>query len=336
MTDIHDIIANPPPMGYVDCPEARAAVAASFAAAGVDLSGKPVAGEFKRQIAAGNCYINLHDYEADFIRGQGSALVKGNRNILGGVLQPLSQRTGICNGCSHSCAPWLSWCYRFVNSGDCPIPREVTVLGGYLLGRQGLRGDSGAYPNYTAKGYHDIGVLPVDAGGKYRFDQMTPEEQEDVCIALRDAPSLRPEWVAAMALLKTRVFSIATADLVADCIASGYAVTFGSSMQMNVAPNPGGISSLYQLRDGWGRPAGHETTCSGIATLKGRVMGFKTESWLGANWYPSGNFPSHQITIQTDAGPKTLYPGQGAFWLDDWMNQGTPECWAYSYPGSAT
>src|SRR5207245_36517 len=133
----------------------------------------------------------------------------------------LAQQTGICNGCSHSCAPWLSWCFRFVNSGDCPVPREVTFLGGYLLGREmGLlsRGDSGAFPNYTAKGYHELGVLPVDAAGKYNFRDMTPEQQESICIALRDKPSLLSEWVAAMAPLKTRVYSPNQAALVADCL----------------------------------------------------------------------------------------------------------------------
>jgi len=334
MTDAYDIIKNPPPMGYVDCPKARADVASAFAAAGVDISGKSVQGEFQRQIAQGNCYINLHDYEADFISRQMQTLVKSHRNIIGGVLQPFSQRTGICNGCSHSTAPWLSWCYRFVNSGDCAVPREVTFLGGYFLGRQGLSGDSGAYPNYTAKGYHDIGVLPVDCGGKYDFANMTPEQQESICEALRDNPVLLKEWVAAMHPLKSRVFSPQDGNLVADCLASGYAVTFGSSAQINNAPNPGGVSSLYVLRDAWGRPAGHETCGSGVYTYRGEVFGMKTESWYGANYYPGGAFPEHRITVQTDAGPKLLYPGQGAFKLSDWMSY-KPECWAYAWPGSA-
>lgn len=326
---------TPMPMGYVNCPIARAAVKQSFAAAGVDLTTKSIHGEWARKKAEGVAYINLHDAEADFIRRQGPSLIRSRRNVMDcGVLQPISQRTGICNGCSHSVSGWLSWVNRFVRSGDCLVPREVTFIGGYLLGRQGLRGDSGAYPNYTAKGYHDIGVLPIDAGGKYNFRDMTPEQQESICEAMRDNPELSAEWLAAMAPLKSRVFNPDDAESVADCLASYYPVTFGSSMQTNVAPNPGGISSLYQLRDGWGRPAGHETAGSGLAVYKGRDILLKTESWWGANYYPGGAFPEHRVTIMTDDGPKLLYPGQGAMWLDEWMSH-QPECWAYGWPGSA-
>lgn len=328
-----DVSATPMPMGYVDCSVAREAVASAFAAAGVDISARSVQGECHRQLAAGVSYLNLHDAEADFVRGQGSSLVKSRRNVMDcGVLQPFSQRTGICNGCSHSAAGWLSWCYRYVNSGDCQSPREVTFLGGYLLGREMSllsRGDSGAFPNYTAKGYHEIGCLPIDAGGKYSFRDMTPEQQEDVCVAMRDRPSLSPEWVDAMAPLKTRVFNPTSAMLVADCLFSGYPVTFGTSIQGREAPNPGGISSVY------GMSGGHETCGSGIAALRGRLILLKTESWWNANHFPGGAFPGNRITIQTDAGPKLLYPGQGAVWLDEWMQRGNPECWAYAWPGSA-
>lgn len=330
-----DLSSIPMPMGYVDCPIARAEVASAFSAAGVDISGRSVEGEFQRKVSQGICYINLHDAEVDFIRGQMQSLVKSNRPITeSGVLSPLDQKTGICNGCSHSTAAWLAWVNRFVNAGDCPVPREVTFIGAYLLGRQGLQGDSGAYPNYTAKGYHELGVLPIDCKGRYNFLNMSIYEQEDVCVSLRDNPSFQSAWIDAMAPLKARVFNPEAASLVADCVASFYPVTFGSSMQINVAPNPGGISGLYQLRDFWGRPAGHETVCSGVFTYQGETYGLKTESWFGADYFPGGKFKEHRITVQTDNGPKLLYPGQGAFKLSPWMSY-KPECWAIGWPGSA-
>lgn len=332
---IADISGTPMPTGYVDSPAARVEVASAFSAAGIDISGKQVAGEFQRKLAEGVAYVNLHDAEADFVKRMGSSLVTCRRAVLEGILSPLDQRTGICNGCSHSTAAWLAWVNRFIRAGDCPVPREVTFLCGYLLGRQGLRGDSGAYPNYTAKGFHDIGVLPIDCGGKYKFRDMTIYQQEDVCVALRDNPLLLPEWVDAMGPLKTRVFNPASGSLVADCMYSFYPVTFGTSMQGRTSPNPGGFSGLYMLRDPWGRPAGHETCGSGAGTYRGRAFILKTESWWGADFYPGTNFPKHRVTIQTDNGPRLLYPGQEAIWLDEWM-QYKPECWAYAWPGSAS
>lgn len=330
-----DISQTPMPMGYVDCPVARADVASAFAAAGVDISGKTVEGEFKRKLSQGTFYVNLHDAEVDFIRGQGGSLVKSKRSVLDcGILSPLDQKTGICDGCSHSTAAWLAWVNRYVRSGDCPIPREVTFLAPYLMGRQGLRGDNGAYPNYTCKGYYENGVLPVDCGGKYDFRNLTIYQQEDLCVQMRDNPVLLAEWRDAMAPLKTRIFNPNSGSLVADCVFSFYPVTFGSSMQINTAPNPGGVSSLYQLRDGWGRPAGHETACSGAYSYQGRVYGLKTESWFGADYFPGGKFPEHRITVQTDEGQKLLYPGQGAFEMSSWM-AANPECWAVGWPGSA-
>jgi hypothetical protein len=333
--DIVDISTIQMPMGYVDCQVARADVASAFAAAGVDISGKTVAGEFQRKLSQGVSYINLHDFEVDFIRGQGASLVKSRRPVLDcGILSPLDQKTGICDGCSHSTAAWLAWVARFVNAGDCPVPREVTFLAPYLMGRQGLRGDSGAYPNYTCKGYYENGVLPVDAGGKYKLRDMTIYQQEDVCVALRDNPVLLAEWLDAMAPLKTRVFNPNSGSLVADCIASYYPVTFGTCMQGNTAPNPGGVASLYVLRDPWMRPAGHETVGSGIAAYRGRIILLRSESWFGANFFPGGSFPGHRVAIHTDNGTKLLYPGQSAVWLDEWMNANV-ECWGVGWPGSA-
>lgn len=325
----YDIYKNPP-LGYVDSPEARAEVTSAFAAAGVDISGNSVAGEWQRLMSQGVAYINLHDAEVDFTRAMGSSLVKSRRAVMDcGVFSPLDQQTGICNGCSHSCAGWLSWVNRYVNSGDCPVPREVLFLAPYLLGRAGLRGDSGAYPNYTCKGFHELGVLPVDCGGKYKFREMTIYQQEDLCVQMRDNPRFGPEWIESMAPLKTRVYFPQGSSLVADCIASRYPVTFGTSVQNTEAPNPGGISGIYRLN------GGHETCGSGLASYKGRTILLKTESWWGANYFPGSKFgPSYRITIQTDAGPKLLYPGQGAMWLDEWMRYG-PECWAVGWPGSA-
>lgn len=318
------------PTGYVDSPEARAEVKAAFAASGIDISGENVAGEWQRKLSQGICYINLHDAEFDFIRGQGSSLVKSLRPVMDcGILRPFHQLTGICNGCSHSTGGWLSWVNRFVMAGDCPVPREVTFLGAYLLGRNGLRGDSGAYPNYTCKAYHDLGVLPVDCGGKYDLLNMTPEQQENLCVMMRDNPVFAREWLDAMAPLKTRVNSPQGAALVADSIASYYPTTFGAGVQNSVAPANGGISSIYSLGG-----QGHETCGTGLASYKGRTILLKTESWFGMDGFPGKNFPGYRVVIMTDAGPKTLWPGQGAVWLDDWMRYG-PECWAIGWPGSA-
>ena len=329
------------PTGYVDSPKAREVQLDAFAAAGVDLTTRTVAGEFQRLVSQGVSYLNLHDAEADFIRGAGAGLVRSLRNITPcGILEPFGQQTGICNGCSHSTGAWLSWCNRFVASGDCPEPREVTFLGGYLLGRELTmlsRGDSGAFPSYTIAGFHDFGVLPVDCGGKFNLRALPPHgptSQESLCVQMRDRPGLYPEWLAAMHPLKTRVFQPTNEASVLDCLASRYAVTFGSSYQARESSRANPVSALYMLTDGWGRPTGHETCGSGFFVYRGRAGLLKTESWWNANQYPGGDHHEKRVVIQTDSGPRQLYRGQCAIWADEWMRS-RPESWAVGWPGSA-
>ncbi len=331
MSDLAELSLDQP-LGYVFDQDVIDLNVAAFAAAGVDLHSGKFNGACEAKIEAGIAYENLQDYTRDFINGEGSRLVKSQRRIAAsGILEPFGQVTGICDGCSFSEGAWVAWCVNFVRNGQGPVPREVLFVAPYLLGRGNLRGDSGAYPSYSAKGYHDVGVLPVDCGGRFEFRDMQPHgigSQEAVAVQLRDTPRLLPEWLAAMAPLRTRVFKPQSPWSLADCLASGFPVTVGSSKQITPAPVGGdGVSRLVQLR------GGHETLNDGWFTLRGRLGFLKRESWWNVK-FPGQAWPNMRVTIQTDNGPKQLYEGQGACWADEWWNVGQPEPWAIGFPGS--
>ena len=231
----------------------------------------------------------------------------------------------------------MAWCVNFVRNGQGPVPREVLFVAPYLAGRHGLSGDSGAYPSYSARAYHDWGLCPVDVPGPYDFRSMTPHgpnSQESVAIKMRDSTRVLNEWLDTMASLRCRVFKPQSMWSLADCVASGFPVTVGSDKQINSPQiNGSGVSSLYQLRDRYGRTAGHETLIDGWFTLGGRLGFIKRESWWNV-LFPGKGWADDRVTIQTDDGPRRLYEGQGACWADEWWNVGKPEPWAIGFPGS--
>lgn len=318
---------SPMPTGYVRNDAATAAVSAACAG--------PVtafAGSAKRMIDDGTHYHNLTSFVADYL-DHGSCITSRRRLVDcgkdGRIIDPLHQQTGICDGCSFGEAAFVAWCHRFVTEGTGDKPRETSFLWPYLGGRELSitgRGDSGACPPYSAKLYHDVGVLPVNCGGRFDMTNLPPHgsgSQEQLCVQMRDNPRLLQEWIDCAAPFKCMVYAPSDAWSVADCIATGRPVTFGCSYQIReTTPGTNGISSLYML-------GGHETFGSGFFTLGGRLGFIKTESW---GTFPASAWPNHRVTIQTDDGPKQLYPGQGAMWADEWMRCG-PECWAIDAPG---
>jgi len=314
------------PLGANLDPVVRDSVMSAFGAAGADLSTVAFDGAFEAKRADGISFFSLRSAERDFIRAEGSRLIKSRRGItLSGVLAPIKQRTGICNGCSFSMAAWLSWVYRFVNSGTGPVPREVSFAAAYLGSRAGLRGDNGAYPSHAAKLFHDLGILPIDAPGKRNLREMTTSQQEDVAIWLRDDPVFEQSWLDAMSELRCRVMSPRSSASLLDAISAGYAGTTGMSVQCT-EPQVGsnGISGLYRLN------GGHETALTGWGVLKDRVFVTKAESWGD---FPADSWPGKRIVVQTDGGPVTLAEGECAIWLDQ-LTPHSPELWNIGYASS--
>lgn len=310
------------PTGYVYDQSVIDSNVAAFAAAGVDLQ-SPFAGSAQRLIDSGVTYVNLVDNEVEFLASNRSGYTKTGRKLTdAGSFQPVSQRTGICVGCGFSTAQWLAWISRYVTSGDCEIPQEVSLIAPYLLGRNGLRGDSGAYPSYSAKASHDFGVMAVkDVDGS-----MNPESQESMAVSLRDSAAMERSWIDAMASRKTRVYQPKEMMGVADCIANLYPVTVGMGYQITEStPATKGISSFYKLN------GGHETCITGWFMSGGQLHFIKNESWGD---FPGSNWPDKRVTVNVDGrGPVKLYVGQGACKaLDLWYYR--PECWAIGYVGS--
>lgn len=285
--------------------------------------------------AAGVNYFNLIDLVADYLRK--GTFVASRRKFIdcgkqGRILAPLFQQTGICDGCSFGEAAFVAWVARWVLTGAGDPPRECSFLWPYLGGRvlsiTGY-GDTGACPPYSAQLYHDYGVLPVNCGGKYNLADLPPHgdgSQEALCIQMRDLDNpLRPEWIEAASRYRCRIYPpTGGAESIADLIKTGRPSTFGCSYQAKpVAPNSNGVSSLYYC-------GGHETFGSGFFRWRGRLGFIKTESW---GLFPADNWPENRVTIQTDDGPRVLYPGQSALWADEWMAC-RPECWAIDGPGS--
>ena len=292
--------------------------------------------------AAGCNYFNLTAFVADYLR-HGSCVTSQRQMIDcgkdGRILQPLGQETGICDGAGWGEMAFVAWCARWMMTGQGEKPRETSFLWPYLGGRELSitgGGDSGALPSYSAKLYHDVGVLPVDCGGRYDLRSMPPHganSQEALCIQMRDKPVLFKEWQDVAAPYKCRVFVPNDAETVADCIKTGRPVNCGCSYQAReAAVGSNGISPLYMLRDGWGRPAGHDTFLSGFFRLNGRLGYIKTESWWNV-LFPGSKWPENRVTIQTDDGLQRLYQGQCALWADEWMSC-KPELWAADAPGS--
>lgn len=298
-------------------------------------AGPGISGSCKRAIAKGVHYHNLTSYLASLIAKGGFVFSK--RKLIdcgpdGKILEPLGQQTGICDGCSFGEAVLVSWAAKWETTKSGPRPRECSFLWPYLAGRDmGLvpRGDSGAIPPLSAELYHSVGAMPVDLSGPWDLLNKPPHgkgSQEELCIALRDTPTLPSDLVAAVQNYRCVVYDPRDAWDVADCLESLRAVTFGCSGQaQETRPGGTGISSLYRL-------GGHETFASGWFTWKGRLGFIKTESWWNV-LYPGSQWPNHRVVIQTDDGPKTLYPGQCALWADEWMTW-QPECWAIDAPGS--
>lgn len=301
-------------------------------------TGSDIDGAAKRMIDGGTTYFNLKSFVAELLRRPGKGGVKTSRRRLidcgsdGVVLEPLQQRTGICNGCSHGEAAFVSMCARYVMTGCGPLPREFLFLWPYLLGRELSitgTGDSGSCPPYTIQGYHDIGCCPVDCGGKYNFLDMPPhgdDSQESLCVAMRDNPRMPQEWRDAAAPYVCRVFSPSGAWAVADCIATGRAVTKGSGYQIAEAdPRGNGVSRIVSLGGG-----GHETYFEGFAIIGGRLHLITMESW-GA--FPASGWRDHRVTIQVDGvGAVRLYPGQGCVPAEDYIAR-CWELWSVDAPG---
>ena len=322
------------PTGYVYHPESVAAVRSAYGASPDDFAGATQ----QRMNDEGLHYCNLTQYAADYLRRGG--VVTSRRELIdcgsdGVVLAPLAQQTGICDGCSFGEAAFIAWCAAWVMTGIGRRPVETAFLWPYLAGRVLSitgRGDTGACPPYSAQLYHQVGVLPVNCGGKFNLADLPPHgpnSQEMLCIQMRDNPSLRPEWADAAAGLKCRIYPPQDQWSVADCITTGRPVTCGCQWQMNKTSPPNGVSTLYKFPNN----GGHETFLSGWFTMNGRLNFIKTESWWGANYYPGSNWPGHRVQVQTDEGPKLLYPGQGAIDAAVWMAK-KPECWAIDAPGS--
>lgn len=310
------------PTGYIYDQSVIDSNVAEFAAAGVNLQ-SPFAGSAQRLIDSGVTYMNLVDNEVEFLASNRSGYTKTGRKIAeAGSFQPVSQRTGICVGCGFSTAQWLAWVSRYVNSGDCELPQEVSLIAPYLLGRNGLRGDSGAYPSYSARSSHDYGVLTVaDVDGS-----MNPEAQENVAISRRDSSAMDKSWIDAMSNRKTRVYQPREMMGIADCIANLYPVTVGMGYQITEStPATKGISSFYRLN------GGHETCVTGWFMSGGQLHFIKSESWGD---FPGSNWPGKHVTVNVDnRGPIKLYIGQGACKaIDLWYHR--PECWAIGYVGS--
>lgn len=333
MDEIEDLPSNHPlvgmPTGYVyDAPSVALVKGTVALACGAENG---IAGA-----ASGVNYFNLTAFSADWLsRGD---CVTSRRRIIdlgadGKILEPLAQETGICDGCSFGEAAFESWCARYVMTGCGPKPRETSFLWPYLGGRELSitgRGDSGACPPYSAKLYHDVGALPVNCGGKFDMTNLPPHgsgSQEELCVQMRDNPRLLQEWVDAAAPFKCPVFSPDDAEMVADCVKTGRVVTFGCGYQSREAiVGSNGVSLLYRLN------GGHETRCTGFFRLNGRLGFLKSESWWNI-LFPGSKWPNHRVVIQTDDGPRTLYPGQCAVWADEWMRC-QPECWGIGAPGS--
>lgn len=316
------------PLGYIYDPEAIAsALDSGLFAASAGVS--EISGAAK---SSGLSYFNLTAFCADFLRSNPE--VAGGRRTIdlgadGVILEPLGQQTGICNGCSHGEAAFQSWCHRYVTTGG-PVPQRVSFAWAYLAGRDSMyvkRGDSGAIPSLTIRAYHDYGVLPV---GLTEFKDLLPHgpnSEESLCIRFRDNPKAFIDQYRMRAQpFKTRVYAPNGAWDVADCVHTGRAVTFGTGVQGREArPGTNGVSSLYSLN------GGHETFCSGWALVNGRLVFLKTESWYNANHYPGSQYPNNRVVLQTDDGPKLLYPGQCAVWADEWLSNRV-ECWAVGAP----
>jgi hypothetical protein len=317
------------PTGYVFDQAVIDENVAAFGAMGVDLHTGKLNGTCERKIDAGVCYENIRDFEADYLKPADRQHTRTGRRITpGGILEPILQKTGICVGCGFSAAQWLAWVARYVATGTGPIPQEVSLVGPYLLGRANIRGDNGAYPSYSARGSHDVGILTVEAlcrAMRIEASSMTTAKQEEIAVEKRDNPTFPGLWLDAMEPLKTRVYKPNSAWATADCLASLYLVPIGMGWQVNEPLVSGdGISSWYHLN------GGHETLLDGWFTRGGRLGFLKSESW---GQFPASKWPEHRITIQTDDGPKRLYEGQCACMADELWSHG-PEPWAIGYPGS--
>lgn len=313
------------PLGADLNPEVRQEVLGYFASSGVSLSTSGFSRAFESLRSSGLSFFSLRNYERDFIREQGAKLVKSRRPIApSGTLAPLRQRTGICTGCSFSLAAWISWVAHYQTTKTGPVPREVSFAAAYLGSRGNLRGDSGAYPSHAAKMFHDIGVLPIDAPGKYKLVDMTSSQQEDIAIWLRDNPAFERSWLDSMSELQCRVMSPRSPDEFLDSISAGYCVTNGMSVQPS-PPKVGssGVSSFYWLN------GGHETAFSGWFILRDRIGVIQDNSWGDI---PATEWPDKRIVINTDGGPVKLFEGQAAVWLDELASY-RPEWWSIGNPG---
>lgn len=320
------------PLGADLDPAVHASVVEAMSASGADLGVSSLKGTWRRLVASGVKYQNLRDHEVDFIKLQGSALVKSqHRRIMpSGILEPYGQQTGICNGCGWSGMAWLAWVARYMTTGTGLVPREVPFLFPYIVARGGLRGDSGAYPSHSARAFHDIGVLPIDGGGRWNLMTLPPHgspSQEELAIQMRDNPRVLEDWVKAANGLQCRVMSPRLEEEIADCLAARYPVGNGMSKQISpVRPGSSGVSSLNPIR------GGHWTFFSGWFLLNDRLCLIKDESWWNIR-FPGQAWPNHRVTVQTDAGPRELYEGQGAVLASE-VTMSRPELWACGYPGS--
>lgn len=314
--------------GYIHHPPSIAAAQSLFpmSAAPSDIRGAAK--------ASGVAYFNLALYEAAYLK-EGDC-VHTQRPIVdlgqeGRVLGLLYQATGICSGCSHAEGATKSAFATYVMTGTGYKPQEYSFAWAYLTGRDSQYvpgGDSGAIPSMTVQAYHDFGALPVGA-----FEELLgmvphgPGSQEALCVQYRDNPRPMLDRMApAAAPYKCRVYSPQDIWDIADSITTGRAVTFGCSYQANKpVPGSNGVSSLYLL-------GGHETCGDGWFLYgKGRLGLIKTESWGPV--LPGTAYPNNRVTIMTDDGPRTLYPGQVAIDAESWLAC-RPECWSIDAPGS--
>ncbi len=328
------------PTGYVFNAEATENTkAACLATAPSDFMGAA-----KRLIASGVHYFNLRAFQADYLRADYDQNMKAFRSYQhslrkvidlgadGIVLAPLGQTTGTCNGESAGEALTVALAANYVATGTGPKPAEFTAIGPYLAGRELSitgKGDSGSCPAYSTQFYHDFGGMPVTAGGFDKLPPNGPGSQESQMVARRDKPSIPQEWVDACGPYKIRTFSPSDQWEVADAIATFRPVQKGAPYQIReTAPGGNGISALYKFP----RNGAHATFFEGFGTLQGRLIGITMESWWNVT-YPGSQWPDHRVVIQTDDGPQKLYPGQGAFWMDQFVPTCT-DLWAYDYPGS--